>query len=170
MPKLERRGTRGIRLPVDPETNRITSSYYKGEPHNLVALLAKFYYLPEPDTPDWVYVTAHIFFYPGYRSYEAFRPIWFETEGNKQRFNRADAHELIIVLGGAPVLAGYERWSSYESSDREGYFHFAAVFDEGFRAEVEVIIQRDQFVAKQVFNYEMRAKPTPNAPTMLWET
>jgi hypothetical protein len=169
IPNIERKGTRGIRLPLEPETNRITSSNYKGEKHSLVACLAKFYYLPEPNTPDWVYITAHIFFYPGYESYKAFRPIWFETESNKQLFKRADTHELIIVMGGAPVLGGHQRWASYENSDREGYFHFEGIFDNGFRAVVELIIERDDYVDKRVFNYEARAKRRPNEAGGLFE-
>jgi hypothetical protein len=158
-PGIERKGTRAIKLPLDPETQRIISSKYKGEKNSLVAYLAKFYYVPEPNTPDWVYVTAHISFYDGHHGntllYEALRPVWFETESNKQLFKRAEVHELIIVIGS-------EQLASYESSDREGLFHYGGVFQYEFRAEVELIIERDQDVARKTFNYQLIGRSKSN--------
>lgn len=95
--------------------------------------------------------------------YKAFRPVWFETETNKQIFRRAETHELIMIMGGEQQVA------PYESTDKEGKFHCPGVYEYEFPAEVELMIERDQYVTKQTFNYQLTGKRKPNDLIVLRE-
>jgi hypothetical protein len=169
-PRLTAKDTRSTRLPIAPGIGGFSANHHSGEPNSLIVFLAKFYYEPEPNSYEWIDVTAHVSFLSmsGELLYEAFEPAWFERESNKRGIKRAEAAELIVAV------AGPNEVSSYECRFKRGHRpFFKEIFDPSlykrFRESelslrVDLVAEREKSVVKQSFKYYLRYTGKPSDP------